>query len=202
MSSARSRSDTDALSTDALSTALDAATTALARAVLAVGSRNPVVLIDGRSGAGKTSLAGRLAAQWPLPGRVQSLALDAVYPGWDGLAAGADYVRERVLEPHARGEIGIWRRWDWEAGRRAESHEVDPSLALIVEGAGALTAATAPLADMRVWVDAPASARRGRALERDGETYEPHWDGWARQEDEHEARDAPRERASLVFVLP
>ena len=45
----------------------------------------PIVLIDGRSGAGKSTLAAALAARLGTP----LLALDSLYPGWDGLAAGA-----------------------------------------------------------------------------------------------------------------
>jgi adenylylsulfate kinase-like enzyme len=41
------------------------------------------VLIDGRSGAGKTTLAGHLRTRWESNVVV---ALDDIYAGWDGLA--------------------------------------------------------------------------------------------------------------------
>lgn len=176
--------------------------TAVVDAVRAVGAANPVVLVDGRSGAGKTSLAQRLVARWPQRGRVQLVALDALYPGWDGLVEGVEYARESVLVPHARGLIGVWQRWDWAEGERAEAHAVDPSLPLIVEGSGLLTARTAPLGDVRVWVEAPADTRKRRALERDGETYRPHWQRWAAQEEAHVRRDAPASAADLVLAVP
>lgn len=171
------------------------------RAVTAAASANPVVLIDGCSGAGKTSLARLLAAQWP-DGRVQLVALDSLYPGWDGLDAGVEAARATVLAPHARGEAGTWLRWDWDAGAPAEGHVVDPALPLIVEGSGLLTAATAPFGDVRVWVDAPAAARRRRALDRDGDLYRPHWERWAAQERRHVDRDDPRSLATVEVVVP
>jgi uridine kinase len=171
-------------------------------AVRAVAAANPVVLIDGRSGVGKTSLAARLVARWPSRGRVQSVALDALYPGWDGLTDGVRYAAETILRPHARGVIGVWQRWDWERNARAEAHAVDPSLPLIVEGSGLLTAETAGLGDVRVWVEAPASARKARALARDGEGYRPHWERWAAQEERHVADDRPQDRATVRVVLP
>jgi hypothetical protein len=197
VSSAPSRS-----SADPLDEALTVAVGAVSARVAAVGAANPVVLIDGRSGAGKSSLARRLVSTWPGRGRVQLVALDDLYPGWDGLADGARYARETILLPHAKGTIGVWQRWDWEAGERAEAHAVDPSLPLVVEGSGLLTAAAAPLADVRVWLDAPDRSRKDRALHRDGDTYRPHWERWAKQEDEHLVRDEPQTLASLVLCLP
>ena len=167
-----------------------------------VGAANPVVLIDGRSGAGKTSLAQRIVAGWPQRGRVQSVALDSLYPGWDGLAEGVAYARSTILVPHARGMVGVWERWDWTAAERAEAHAVDPSLPLIVEGSGLLTPETALLGDVRVWVESPVQSRRRRGLARDGETYVPHWDGWAAQEDAHLERDEPARHATLVIAVP
>lgn len=167
-----------------------------------VGAANPVVLIDGRSGAGKTSLARQLVARWPLHGRVQLVALDQLYPGWDGLADGVETARNLILMPHGRGLIGVWERWDWDASAYAEAHAVDPSLPLIVEGAGLLTPTTERLGDVRVWLESPPASRKHRALLRDGDTYRPHWDRWAEQEERHLARDDPRRYATHLFAIP
>lgn len=171
-------------------------------AITGVAAVNPVVLIDGRSGAGKTSLARALVARWPLTGRVQLVALDSIYPGWEGLDVGVELAREQILVPHARGLIGVWQRWDWDTATPAEAHAVDPSLPLVIEGSGLLTASTSRLGDVRVWLESPAQSRKRRALTRDGETYRPHWEQWARQEDRHVARDEPMRRATHVFAIP
>lgn len=163
---------------------------------------NPVVLIDGRSGAGKSTLAHTLVANWPLRGRVQLVGLDSIYPGWDGLADGVELALTHILAPHARGLIGVWQRWDWEMNEPAEAHAVDPSLPLIVEGSGILTPVTARLSDVRVWVESPEPSRRRRALDRDGDTYRPHWDRWAEQEERHIARDHPAVHATVTALIP
>lgn len=163
---------------------------------------NPVVLIDGRSGAGKSTLARALVEDWPLPGLVQLVALDSLYPGWDGLAEGAEIVRRDILAPHARGTVGVWRRHDWTVGEPAEAHAVDPALPLIVEGSGVLTATARDLSDVSVWVDAPEASRKRRALARDGELYRPHWDRWAAQEEIHSADHQPGSIATLSLSLP
>lgn len=197
MSSAPSRSNRDPFAT-----ALDEAARSILGAVTAVQASNPVVLIDGRSGSGKTSLTRDLVARWPLRGRVQTVALDSLYPGWDGLDDGVVTARDEILIPHARGLIGVWQRWDWDAAAPAEAHAVDPSLPLIVEGCGILTERTARLSDIRVWLESPAPSRKTRALARDGDGFRPHWDRWAAQEEVHLVRDRPRELATHHFVMP
>jgi hypothetical protein len=197
VSSARSSDNVDPVSA-----ALDLAATRVLEAIVGVAASNPVVMIDGRSGSGKTSLARTLVARWPLRGRVQLVSLDSLYPGWDGLADGVEAARELILRPHARGLLGVWERWDWETSEPAEAHAVDPSLPLIVEGSGLLTAATARLGDVRVWLESPVQSRMRRALGRDGETYKPHWTRWAEQEERHLARDEPAGHASLFFAIP
>ncbi|MFP1602140.1 hypothetical protein ACLD0U_05540 [Microbacterium sp. 2216-1] len=189
-------------SSDPLDAVLTGATEQIRSAVAGLGVPNPVVVIDGRSGAGKTSLAARLVRAWPLPQPVQLFALDSVYPGWDGLTRGAEIARQGALLPHSRQRIGRWHRWDWQHDEPAEAHAVDPDLGLIVEGCGALTRASAPLAHLTVWVDGPASARRSRALERDGDVFRDHWDMWAAQEDAHIAREHPAQLATMVFTTP
>lgn len=157
----------------------------------------PVVLIDGRSGAGKTTLARLVGTHLD----ATIVALDAIYPGWDGLAEGVDRARRGVLEPLSRGESGTWQRWDWQLDVDGEGEHVPGDRALVLEGSGILTPATAALSDVRVWVEAPAELRRQRALRRDGDTYRPHWDRWARQEEQHVREHEPVSLASFVVTV-
>nr|WP_243843678.1 hypothetical protein [Microbacterium endophyticum] len=158
-----------------------------------------LILIDGRSGAGKTTLARMVAERWSMSSVAQLVALDDLYPGWDGLAAGVDYALKHVIEPYARHETARWRKWDWTRERRGSYSEVEPRELLIVEGSGVITERSMRFASIGVWLDAPAVARKRRALARDGEAYVPHWERWAAQEDAHILRDQPAARATLTF---
>ena len=144
------------------------------------GSDRRVIVIDGRSGSGKTELATALAADTG----AQVLRLDSVYPGWGGLAAGSALVPVILA-------ANRWQRWDWATSRYAEWHELDPVLPLIVEGCGALSRATRVLATYGIWVELDDATRKTRALARDGEAYAPHWDEWAAQELAFIARENP-----------
>lgn len=163
----------------------------------ALGGDARTVLIDGRSGSGKTTLARQLSQAWESSVVV---SLDDIYPGWDGLAWAVEHIREALLQPRALGRAGRWRRWDWVSGCPAGWHTVDAHQRIIVEGVGALAAANRALADLGIWLEAPEPHRKRRALLRDGDTYAPHWERWARQEEEFIARYDPRSSADLVLA--
>ncbi|CAL8977312.1 hypothetical protein PROP_02163 [Propionicimonas sp. T2.31MG-18] len=165
---------------------------------LAEGSR--LVLIDGPSGSGKSTLATLLhqrASQAEPATRL--VRLDDVYPGWDGLADGAREVAEDLVAPLAAGRAGRYRRYDWAAGMKTDAIEIEPGVPVIVEGVGALHPLSTPLASGRAWVTAAPRERRRRALNRDGDTYRPHWDRWAAQETAFYADTRPAARADLVL---
>ncbi len=158
------------------------------RIVAAVSGIRPIILIDGRSGSGKTELATELGSALD----AQLVRLDDVYPGWDGLEAGSERVRTDILLANR------WRRWDWASDAPAEWHELDPSRALIVEGSGSLSHANRELATFGVWVELDEPTRKARALARDGGTYEAHWDNWAAQEQRFVDRERPDLLADYV----
>ncbi|WP_253272558.1 hypothetical protein [Arsenicicoccus sp. oral taxon 190] len=157
--------------------------------------------MDGPSGAGKTTLATRLAERLRRPDGtgVTVIRMDDLYPGWDGLAAAAPLLAEDVLAPLARGEDGRYRRFDWQAMAYAEPHDVPTSTPwLVLEGAGSGGAATRPWLSALAWLDAGPQTRRRRALERDGDAYRPHWERWARQEAAWFAEQGTRLHADVV----
>jgi energy-coupling factor transporter ATP-binding protein EcfA2 len=174
-----------------------------------------VVLIDGRSGTGKTTLANALA---PLLD-AQLVHLDDIYPGWDGLRAAADAVAADVLAaptsetaPDGRaapdgpaapdgGTRPGWRRWDWGTSLPAGWNRVDPERAIVVEGCGALSRASARLATFRIWMESEDDTRRERAIARDGDTFAREWDRWARQEDAFIAAEQPETLTDLRIAL-
>ncbi|HEY4598278.1 hypothetical protein [Corynebacterium sp.] len=163
-----------------------------------------VILIDGRSGSGKTHFAAHLMATLgassqqtgaspstsPTPGTAPQLVhLEDFYPGWGGLFAAARMLAAEVLQPNCPG----FRRWDWVKNAPAQWQPLDPGRPLIVEGVGALSPESLAVLRRRgvphltLVMDAPTQLRKQRALGRDP-YYAPWWAMWAAQERAHIAR--------------
>ncbi|GAA5112123.1 uridine kinase family protein [Pseudonocardia adelaidensis] len=153
-----------------------------------------LVCIDGPSGSGKTTLAARLAAALDDP---PVLHMDDIYPGWDGLAASVPLLHEQVVAPLAAGRSAAYRRYDWHRGGFAEAHDLGIPEVLVVEGAGCGARLIADRAVLLVWIEAPRDERFRRGIARDGETYRPHWERWARQEEAHFAVEGTALRADI-----
>lgn len=174
------------------------------RTVLEQATRRPprllgtrLVCIDGPAGSGKSTLARAVVAAAP---GAHLLHLDDLLDGWGGLARVADTLVADVLEPLRAGQRAAFRRYDWYAGRFAESVEVPPTDLLVVEGVGSGSRTTAPFRTLSVWVEAPEPVRRRRAYARDGDTFAPHWDAWAAQERVLFAAERTRSTADLVVT--
>lgn len=158
-----------------------------------------VVAVDGRSGAGKTTLGQAIAAELESYGSVGLIHMDHIYPGWDGLAESSAVLATRVLEPLSRSGPAAYPRWDWAKDRWDGTVAVEPTDFLVVEGAGSSVGPARPYAAVSVFVDADPALRMRRGLERDGETYRPHWRRWALQEESVFALDDTEAQADIVI---
>ncbi len=155
-----------------------------------------VVAVDGPTGSGKSTLSGAVAQALGAP----VVPLDAIYPGWDGLAASVGLLTTEVLEPIAHGEPAAYRTWDWEKHRWAGSVPVPAGRYLVVDGCGASVRPAGTYAAVRVWLDAPRDIRRQRGVTRDGDVFDAHWEEWEAQEADLFAADGTRGRADLVLT--
>lgn len=169
---------------------------ALTQAATAPDGLPKIIGVDGRSGAGKSTLAGWLAAETG----ATLLGIENTYPGWDGLEEGVRLIVRDVLEPLAAGlrEVQV-PLWDWTHNRPGEPRELVVGDALILEGVGAASKIVRPYLAASVWIEMPERERRKRAFKRDGDTYRPHWDRWAAQEERMLKRERTPERVDLVI---
>ncbi|MGO1538308.1 MAG: hypothetical protein ACTHZ9_03035 [Leucobacter sp.] len=188
-----------------------AAARLVARALRRPGGQLPqALLIDGRSGSGKTTLAAALRQHYSEHmGESQLLPVEDLYPGWDGLAEGS-----RALA--AVLDAGEYRRYDWHVGAFTDTVEITTHYPLIIEGCGAISrenlaalkrwSARAQVpADSGIWTvwsESPDELRRRRALARDGETFRPHWDRWAEQENAVFATNRPLSLVHEILHIP
>ncbi|WP_138757954.1 uridine kinase family protein [Modestobacter altitudinis] len=152
-----------------------------------------LVCVDGPAGSGKTTFAGRLAAELGAP----VLHMDDVYAGWT-LTGGFARLAAGVLRPLREGRAGAVHRYDWDAARFAELVQVPVGPALVVEGCGSAPRDVDPYAVLRVWVEAPRAVRMARGIARDGEAMRPEWLRWQQQEAAQFAAQDTRARADLL----
>ena len=153
-----------------------------------------VLAIDGRSGAGKSTLADQVARLLEAP----LVRLEDLYGGWDGLERGVDLLVSAVLEPLVAGRTAYVPRYDWINDSWDSPAPLPPPESLVVEGVGAGARRAARYESVVAWVESPAPVRYQRFLKRDGDLYAPHWERWARQEDEMLAREGTTGRADVV----
>lgn len=156
----------------------------------------PFVLvgIGGHGGAGKSTLALRIAAEMPTS---QVVATDAF---WDGSGFDLQRLRVAVLDPLIAGQSVTYEEWDWTAKQHRHGRELHPEGLIIIEGVCALHQMFRNDLAVRIWVDAPHDIRLARGVARDGEASRPTWvDVWMPNEDAYVRRDDPISCAQLII---
>ena len=164
------------------------------------GHPTPIVLIDGRSGSGKSTFAKALQNRLFQLGETapRVVHMDSLYNGWNGLDAGSDYLLRFVLGPVLAGKTASWQEFDWAAGERSGAwREFEGGTPLIVEGCGALSAAAADFAHLKIWLVADAVTRKQRWNSREPSEHEKYWAIWAAQEEDFYAREKSAALADL-----
>ena len=173
--------------------------------------RIPVVGISGHGGAGKSTVAERLAADLGLV-EDQVVATDAFYATTCGPDAGmweqcdwplleAVVTTARATPPPERLRYD-YRWWSGETG--VEDHPMPP--VLVVEGIRLLSDRTQPWWDLAVWIEmdpdaAGARAKARNVLQGDDRAELDLWDTkWIPEGHAYEQQERPRERADVVLT--
>lgn len=161
--------------------------------------------IDGRSAAGKSSLARSLHRA-----TVRSAIVHTDDVAWhEPFFAWGPLLRAGVLEPLKRGEPVRFRPPAWDLHGRDGLIDVPAGLDLVlIEGVGAAQGAVADLLDATVWVQADQTLAERRGIARDvaeGVNGDPEetvafWHEWMSHEIPFLATDRPWERARLVVA--
>jgi hypothetical protein len=187
------------------------------------GTPTPIILIDGRTGSGKTTFAAALQNRLFQKGESapRVIHMDDLYEGWDGLQAGVDYLIRQILSPLARREGASWQEYDWTAtdSNSKDSNSTDPAnpgkvgartgtwrefrggTPLIIEGVGSLSRIAAEQADITVWLEADQAVRQARIAARNAEgDGDGSWFAmWTAQEADFYAREKSDEIADLII---
>lgn len=148
------------------------------------GVVTPIILIDGRAGSGKSTMAAKLQNELFKQGESMPrvIHMDDLYEGWQGLALGADYLQRIILNPLLTKKSSNWQEYNWQLGQRERWREFSGGTPLIVEGCGSLNQYTSTVANISIWLEVDEETRRRRWQERDGDIFDQYFDIWAAQE--------------------
>ena len=168
------------------------------------GTPTPIILVDGRTGSGKTTFAAALQNRLFQKGESapRVIHMDDLYEGWDGLQAGVDYLIRQILSPLGRREGASWQEYDWVASERSGTwREFRGGTPLIIEGVGSLSRVAAEQADVTIWLEADQETRRARLNDRQGPgDRDGSWFAmWSAQEADFYAREKSDEIADQVI---
>jgi len=154
-----------------------------------------VLAVDGRSGSGKTTVAGQLASVVGAVVHTDDIAWHHSFFDWTELLI------ENVLRPVGRGEAVDYRPDAWRERDRPGSIAVPAPLQwLIVEGVGAARRELAPYNDAVLWVQSDDAVARERGIARDGgdQAAIDFWDEWMAAEVPFLEDHRPWDRADLI----
>ena len=166
-----------------------------------VTGRPRVIAVDGRGGAGKTTLAERLRTVVPNSAVVHTddIAWHHAYFDWGAL------LRDHVLRPLHRGEAVDFRPDAWIARDRPGSITVPAGLEFVwIEGTGIIREELAPWLDASVYLQGDLREQERLLSARDGDSAEQqeHVADWLREELPFMLRERPWARATVIVAGP
>lgn len=157
------------------------------------GVATRIVAIDGHGGAGKTTLAARLAEAL---GGVPVAHTDD-FASWEVPIHWWPRCIEQLLIPLARGATARYEVTQWgDEPRRAA--EIRARGIVILEGVTAAREAFRPYLAFAIFVDTPRDDCIRRGLERDGEHMREEWERGFDREAVYIARERPDAYADVV----
>ncbi|CAN5894537.1 hypothetical protein BH24DEI2_BH24DEI2_10790 [soil metagenome] len=159
--------------------------------------KTKIVVIDGRSANGKSTLAALIHRAVPGSALVHTddVAWHHSFFGWTALLV------ENVLEPARAGQAVNYRPPAWVERNREGAIEVPSKCSLLIlEGVGAARRELMYLVDVVIWVQADIRRAKTRGLIRDGDKAEAtaFWGSWMAAELPFLADQRPWERADFV----
>jgi uridine kinase len=176
---------------------------ALRNDLTAKGAR--LIAIDGRGGAGKSTLARSLVAGWPqalvieMDDFYRPLAERTQSPSSHGADLDIERLVGQVLEPLTSGRAGRYQRYDWDEDRLTTWVDVQAGVVVVLEGVYSMSQRLRGYIDYSIWVECPYDVRLRRGVERDGEAMRATWvERWMPAEDRYVAAERADVQADLV----
>ena len=162
-----------------------------------------LIAIDGRAGAGKTTLAASFFDDLSVDKTVEVIHMDDLYDGWDNaLSERLTQTLESIVKSHQSKvafEIDIF---NWQSMSFDSKRVIHPVDILILEGVGAGQKVVRDAGATLYWLDIDAEVGIQRVLNRDGNQIASQMKQWQIAQEIHFLRDKTRENAEHIQSSP
>jgi uridine kinase len=160
----------------------------------------PIIAIDGRAGAGKTTLAEHISAAMSLKYKCVTIHMDDLYNGWED--AFDHHISDSLIaacDSHQQGKQYSLSFFDWSKGAYREVVEIPQAELLILEGVGSSQKSIRSYLAATIWIEIDPGHGLERVLSRDGSGISEEMHKWLTTQEQH-FRDQESEKAA-DFVL-
>ena len=162
-----------------------------------------LIAIDGRAGAGKTTLAASFYEELSADKTVAVIHMDDLYDGWENaLSERLTQTLESIVKSHQSKvafEIDIF---NWQSMSFDSKRVIHPVDILILEGVGAGQKVVRDAGATLYWLDIDAEVGIQRVLNRDGNQIASQMKQWQIAQEIHFLRDKTRENAQHIQSSP
>ena len=160
-----------------------------------------LLAIDGPAGAGKTTLAAKLEAEYSAHSTVRTIHMDDLYNGWDdALGKALTDTLQAITSAHQTGHECTIKIFNWHLMKFDREEIIVPTDYLILEGVGAAQAVVRDAGAVTYWLDIDAETGLKRVLARDGAHIEKEMRQWQNQQSIHFAKDQTRENCEFKLT--
>ena len=160
-----------------------------------------LLAIDGPAGAGKTTLAAQLHAEYSAHSTVRTIHMDELYNGWDdALGQSLTDSLQAITSAHRSGLTHTIKIFNWHLMKFDREEVIDPTDFLILEGVGAAQKVVRDAGAITYWLDIDNDTGLQRVLARDGAHIEKEMRQWQIQQSIHFTKDQTRENCEFKLT--
>lgn len=160
-----------------------------------------LLAIDGPAGAGKTTLAAKLKAEYSAHSTVRTIHMDDLYDGWDNaLGQYLTDTLQMIVTAQLSGQSCTIKLFNWQLMKFDREEVITPTDYLILEGVGSAQEIVRKAGAITYWLDIDADTGLQRVLARDGAHIEKEMRQWQIQQSIHFAADKTRENCEFKLT--
>ena len=145
---------------------------------------HPIITIDGRAGAGKTTLANHISRSCDLKISTSVIHMDDLYNGWtDPFGTPFLGALHTITQAHLVGEACEIQKYDWYKSEYGPPETHSPSQLLILEGVGSSSSHIREYVSASIWIEIKPEVGLERVLTRDGTSIENEMHQWLKTQE-------------------